>query len=339
MGWVSGSWGRRVARGQGRRTRSPKARTAGSLTNVGSWDATGSATIQVTAAGSAFARPNGSGNGIKALSRSIDGTPYNLVNITGQLDYARSSRGPAAGGDLAGGALTFVPIARDAVTYASNGIQGNLTVAQLSTIYTAPTAAGAVVGGVQTFPTLPSVGSGTRAFFLGAIGVTEAQVGAFVTQGVQENTADGIADTAGKVVPFSAASWIAQFNGAAPSHIATAIAAGTTLGTPLLDGLGASVPATMTNGTKIAPNPPYYGNATFGRDVYTVVQTTRLSSGLPDDASLVAQFAGPGAAVASVASDTIVQTFGFQAVDYAGDTDIVGFGDIAGDHAKGGALE
>ncbi len=320
---------------------------AGSLTDVGSYDATGTPTIQVSATGNAFNRPVGSGNGIKALSRSIDGAPYVSlpaagVDISGQLSFARSSRGPKAGTDLGSGLgdLTFIPFARDGVAYAANGAGlGGLTVAQLNKIYTAATAADAVVGTVQTTPILPQAGSGTRAFFLGAIGVTEAQVGAFVSQtGVVENQTDGVVDSIGEIVPFSAASWVAQSNGVAPSHITTAVAVGTTLGSSVADDLGTPVPATLGVAPSVTPNPDYYVSA-FGRDVYNVVQTSRLTSGLPADAALVAQLAGPTAAIASAASDTIVQNYGFLDVAYAGDTDIVGSGDIAGDNAKGGALE
>ena len=41
-----------------------------------SYDATGSAYIQTKTNGPRFGRPNGSGDGVKALSRSIDGKPY-----------------------------------------------------------------------------------------------------------------------------------------------------------------------------------------------------------------------------------------------------------------------
>lgn len=318
--------------------------TLGSLTDVGSWDATGTSTIKVTSAGASFARPNGSGNGIKALSRSIDGSLYNGVNITGQLDFARSSRGPAAGTDLgSGGALTYIPFARDAVTYAYNGAGlATLTPAQLKAIYLAPTlaAAKAAAGGVDVYPILPQAGSGTRSFFLGAIGTTEA---ALVTAGswalqqttVQENKADGIVDSAGEIVPFSAASWVAQYNNASTTHIDLAYAAGTRLGSPVVDELGVPVPATTLVSGVAGPNADYYSSA-FGRDVYNVVQTSRVTA---TSDPIKARFVGPNSEITSTDSDAIITRFGFQVVSYAGDTDIAGFGDITGDHAKGGALE
>jgi hypothetical protein len=71
--------------------------TSGST--LGSFDATGSPYISTKPSGVRFGRPNGSGDGVKALSRSIDGAAYTSgtaggpanVTITGQVDIARSS--------------------------------------------------------------------------------------------------------------------------------------------------------------------------------------------------------------------------------------------------------
>jgi hypothetical protein len=145
-----------------------------------------------------------------------------------------------------------------------------------------------------------------------------------------ENQTDGIVTTPGQIVPFSAASWIAQSNGVAPSHITTAKADGTTLGTPVVDAFSAPVPATLGTAPTLLPNPDYYTDGTFGRDVYNVVQTSRLTS----DPALVAQFAGSTSAIASSASATIINKYGFMSVTYAGDTNI-----NTGGHAKAGALE
>jgi ABC-type phosphate transport system substrate-binding protein len=315
------------------------ANPGGSLTNVASYDAVGTPTIQVSSAGSIFNRPVGSGNGIKALSASIDGGLYPAVtgvSILSQLSFARSSRGPAVALPVGTpGALTFIPFARDGVDYAYNGTVatlGALTVAQLKQVYSANTPAEATVNGVQTYPIIPQAGSGTRAFFLGAIGVTTLGSQVSLTTPV-ENQTDGIVTTPGQIVPFSAASWIAQSNGVAPSHITTAKADGTTLGTPVVDGLGTPVSATLGT-TTLAPSPAYFSDPTFGRDVYNVVETARLTGGVKADAALVAQFAGSTSAIASPASATIINKYGFMSVTYVGDTDI-----NAGGHALAGALE
>ena len=72
------------------------------ISSIGSYDATGSATIQTRTGGPFFNRPNGSGNGQKALTASInpngtDKWPAGTgVSITGQIDFARSSSGASS---------------------------------------------------------------------------------------------------------------------------------------------------------------------------------------------------------------------------------------------------
>ncbi|MFC0552189.1 hypothetical protein ACFFHJ_14975 [Planotetraspora thailandica] len=335
------------------------------LDGVVSFDATGPSPI--TVGGISFTRPN-SGNGITALSRSVDaGLWVGTVTcpappggtITGLLDFARSWRGPKARGDLGPSApLTFIPMARDALTYAYNGAGlSNLTLPQLRNIYSANTAAQAktAAGGVDVTPLLPTC-SDTRDPFLDAIGLTETTLGDYVKPTPQANKADGIVDSPGEIVPFSTAQWIAQRNHVTTSHVDLAYALGTRLGTPLKDLLGDPLAATKsvtTNGvTKLVPDPDYYANATFGRDVYNVVETARITTGNAKyDSALAAVFAGPSSKITSADSDAIIANYGFQVVSYAGDTDIPGTacnpannGDIggttgSGDHAKGGALE
>ena len=73
-------------------------------------------------------------------------------------------------------------------------------------IYTCTSRTWNRVGGSSTAtikPLLPQSASGTRAFFLSAIGVTEAQVGSCVIQGSTENDQTAIAGDANKIDPFS----------------------------------------------------------------------------------------------------------------------------------------
>ena len=115
-------------------------------TVVGSWNAVGSATIQTKSGGPAFQRPNGSGDGVYALSMSAGaGTGlYNSVNIAGQLDYARSSSGPSS--SYVGSDLTYIPFAIDAVTsIAIHPVTGDVYVAGFSNSSTFP----GTVGGAQ----------------------------------------------------------------------------------------------------------------------------------------------------------------------------------------------
>ena len=96
---------------------------ASAVTAIGSYDAIGSATIQTTSGGPIFTRPNGSTSGVQALSASVNNTGTRVfpataagVSITGQLDFARSSSAPSS--SFVGTDLTFIPFARDAVTFA-----------------------------------------------------------------------------------------------------------------------------------------------------------------------------------------------------------------------------
>lgn len=249
---------------------------------LGSFDAFGSAAIQTKQGGGYFGRPNGSGDGVKALSRSIDGAPYTAASglaaaavITGQVDIARSSSGPGSAAN-ASGVLAYVPFGRDALSYAYNGTSatlGSITAAQLTQIYSCVAGAN-VINGVTVQPVLPQSGSGTRKFFLGAIGVTDnaALVSCVTNNGANPtyasvNENDGTALAAGQIAPFSVASFVSQANNAAQNRIGSA-----QLGTPT--GLA---PYTGT-GSALVPNASYYSNATFGRDTYMVVEFARIDS-------------------------------------------------------------
>lgn len=264
---------------------------AASGLSLGSFDAFGSLSIQTKAGGPFFARPAGSGDGLKALSYSFSSSAqsYSVANnatlgsvVTGQVDIARSSSGPASTGSTnllnTSGALAYVPFARDAVTYAYNGLTsalGTITTAQLKQIYLCTPGAN-VINSVTVQPLLPQAGSGTRKFFLSVIGVTDntdliscvTNAGANTAYNtVSENV--GSAVIANGIIPFSAASFIAQSTGAAPARLGSA-----QLGTPT-----GTAPFTGT-GSTMAANPSYYNdvNANWGRDTYMVVQFARIDS-------------------------------------------------------------
>ena len=251
--------------------------------SLGSFDAFGSAAIQVKSNGAFFGRPSGSGDGVKALSRSIDGATFAATNnttpaavITGQVDIARSSSGPGSAANTSG-VLAYVPFGRDAVSYGYNGSAaalGAITTAQLTQIYTCVAGAN-VINGVTVQPLLPQAGSGTRKFFLGAIGVTDNQalVNCVTNNGANPtfaavNENDGTALTAaGQIAPFSVASFIAQTNKAAQDRTGTAA-----LGSPT-----GTAPFTGT-GTALSANSAYYSSSVWGRDTYMVVEFARIDS-------------------------------------------------------------
>jgi len=252
-------------------------RVAAAGSYFGSFDAfpTGSK-IQTKPFGAYFVRPSGSGQGRDALRASITGNLWNGVSISGQVDIARSSSGPG-GNANANGLLAYVPYARDAVSYAykaqdaaAAAVLAELSQAQLNSIYSA--AAPTVISGITINPRLPQSGSGTRSFFLGAIGVTTP--GAAVP--AADNTANGPAENdatvlgTNEIIPFSVANWVAQSNNVAPNTIGS---------TGVL--LGSSIPGTAPftgSGSSLVPNAPFYANTTFGRDTYLIVEYARINS-------------------------------------------------------------
>lgn len=220
-----------------------------------SWDATGTSPITTKSGATPIARPNGSGAGIKAL----------VANTSATVDFARSSRGPAAT-DAHG--LDFVALAKDAVTWSAKS-GGNapaaLTPAQLNSIYTCGITNWQQIStslpNATIKPYLPQTDSGTRAFFLSAIGVTTPNT-ACVTSGPEENEGtDAALDDPNVVFPYSVAHYLGQTVG---NHGTTTDAPGNlTLRNVTINGT-TLVP--VTNNT-IDTN---FANSQFGRVVYNV---------------------------------------------------------------------
>jgi ABC-type phosphate transport system substrate-binding protein len=125
----------------------------------------------------AIARPDGSGAGITALAAGARPTG-NSTNYC--IDYARSSRSRNSTDPPYGpGGVAFVALAGDAVTWASRDAASggtdapaSLTTAQLVNIFECKDSNWDQVGGqdapIEAF--LPQSASGTRAFFLTALG-------------------------------------------------------------------------------------------------------------------------------------------------------------------------
>ncbi|MFF3659941.1 Ig-like domain repeat protein [Streptomyces olivochromogenes] len=304
---------------------------------IASYDAipsgTATTTIQTRAGGPSFLRPNGSGKGKLALSESLTGDKFpssDGVAIKGQVDFARSSGGPS----VSGTALTYVPFARDAVGVAVRGSGlDTLTVDQLHDIYAH--GGTSTVNGQVVHPVIPQVDSGTRKFFLAAIGLNELTVSPNIPT-VQENQANAALTQDGALVPFSVGSWIAQNNGIAPDYSTTAVAAGARLASIQLPGdTGATSPVTTVNG-KLTPVSGYFENATFGRDVYNVVPSRAIDpSSVFFDKALYDVFVTSGTHEAALATDTaekVIADFGFLNESYNGSVN-------PAKHAKLGGLE
>lgn len=262
----------------------PVVRVTGGSSFIGSFDATGSTWIQTKPTGPRFGRPNGSGDGVKALSRSIDGRPYTSgtqgapanVTITGQVDIARSSSGAAVNPS---GALLYIPFGRDALSYAHSGGANtafdNIDQATLKALFECTVR---TVGGVTVTPVIPQAGSGTRKDFMSKIGVTDASMpevseGGCVEVGQEHDTnslTDGRPFPANAVTAMSAAQWVAQNTGAGVDRRG----AGVKIGSPI-----AGTPAVTGEGTSMAPNPSFYANTTWGRDTYLIVENARVTVG------------------------------------------------------------
>lgn len=248
-------------------------------------------------------RSNGSSEGRRALSRAIDGTSYGPTTlcggskpVSGLIDFARSSAGPAAG-DL-GTDLTYIPLARDGVSfaYATNGVTTpvtSLTRAQLQSIYAGP-ASGTVINGVNIVPCGIQNGSGTKGFWDGIIGgsTNEAASTATCNAATTTSNADGrIEENNGTsllakaqalpsgtqvIAGFSAGSYTAQFNNVSPNSLPAGNAV--QLGSISDDGTGANLGAPVSGTTTLTPNSAFYNSTVFGRNVYYVLDSARIGA-------------------------------------------------------------
>jgi hypothetical protein len=248
--------------------------------SLGSFDATGTPCVITKPYGVRFGRPNGSSDGVKALSRSIDGGSYtsgtttcgdnNGRTITGMVDIARSS---SAGTSNGAGELLYVPFGRDAIGYAYHSAStapgiDSLDATELASIFSC-TGTNPTVGGVRVYPVLPQSGSGTGKDFISKLGLAssfESAPPACVTRG-QEHDGNSLT-AANYIMPMSISRWVAMTTGATASKKGAAVLAG-------LD----NVPHEPVTGTGAAmvPNQPYYDDVLWGRDTYLVVEYRRVN--------------------------------------------------------------
>lgn len=296
--------------------------------------------------GPSFNRPNGSTAGRRALSRSIDGTGYGtvacggLTNVSGQVDFARSSAGPSGTGTD----LTYVPVGRDGMSFAyykaGAGPVTTLTRAQLTSLFTGTGAQ--TINGVRVLPCGIQLGSGTFAFFQSITTATAAQEAAATaecnalvpnaaTSGrAQENDGDalvarGVAAEAANpgtqvVIGFSGAAFIAKSNLAAPGGMPSTVKMGLISNDGAGNNLGSPVSGTAPN---LVPSASFYGNNVFGRTVYIVVPTAKIDSAFGNTA-LKALFKGSTAAICSASTQVTTNKFGFLTAANCGDTSLKG---------------
>ena len=267
-----------------------------------SWDAVNPATgaqhetIQVKSgsANCAIPRPFGSSEGITALENTLKTTGGQPCINYARSSRARSSTDPAT--------ISFINLGGDAVTYATQPgthAPANLTTAQLQGIYNCTLTNWSQVGGTSApiAAMLPQNGSGTRSFFLGAIGLTApgpCVSTSSTVQGAAGNSAQTLEENQGVdpslntnkanvIFPFSVGKWIAEkFHSASCGTIANCFAHPTsctptggqnvfgcnTHGTMVLNSINGTAPTTGTGGQTVI-NSAF--TATFSRLLYAVV--------------------------------------------------------------------
>jgi ABC-type phosphate transport system substrate-binding protein len=159
-------------------------------THTGDKPCTLDPTVVLRAGLSPVQRPNGSGAGYNLLKADTNagGTGNGLVDFS----RASSPRGVNALFDSLQIGNDPLGMLTAATTNATNG----LSIAQLKNIYTCTVTSWSSVGtGTGTIiPLMPQIGSGTRSYFEGQIGVTDSTLGSCV-QNVEENDPEAIGAT------------------------------------------------------------------------------------------------------------------------------------------------
>lgn len=292
--------------------------------------------------GPSFDRPNSSTNGIAALLAAVSGSGWentsatctgSLVNVTGQIDFARSARGPKTTGTT----LTFIPYARDGLgilVYENNTTYPNalatLTEQQLNSIYSSTTGE-TLINNVEVEGCLTISGSTPRSNLESATGVSDSTANAeatidgcaqleqnsgnafynFVTGTTNSNP--NLPSGVDAIVPISAGNWIGQFNGEGVQNSNEAVSNGLNLADVInSSGTNLGVPY-IASGTEELPNTSYYQDTAFGYNLYTVVPTSKLS-GFLQDAGLESLFVGSGSALCSASTQATVHQFGFDSL-------------------------
>ncbi|GAB4100947.1 hypothetical protein [Sinomonas halotolerans] len=307
----------------------------GPIRSIASWDAfaaDGSTTITLNTSGQTIARPNGSGSGVKALSAAEN--PNNHVFIgqdkqtytlkPGDISVARSSSAPSK----AGNELIFLPFARDAMTFAYKDSQNralDLSPEEIQGIFsctpkgrvTINAEGKPVVDGFVLTPKVPNAASGTYSFFMKAAALTSLDSTCVppANQGFPENNAEVLVND-GDIVPFSAAQWIAQNNGAIQNTTSAQHHLADIASRKAIDPASAAPtlrPGPLFGDPTVAP-PVGFGS--YARDVFNVVPARIASSTATEDVVLRNSIT---TLLKTTASKRIINKFGFMNLEYVGD--------------------
>jgi len=285
--------------------------------------------------GPAFDRPNSTTNGIAALLAAVNGTGWEntsasctgkVVNVTGQIDFARAARGVKT----AGTTLTFIPYARDALGILvydhGDGHLSSLTTAQLLSLYSSTTGT-ITINGDTVRACLTLSGSTPRSNLEAALGgLSDTTAGTAATAAgcnqLEQNNgnkfyANAAAEPSGtdSVIPISVGSWIGQANAVGLDRSNTARSGGAYL-TSITDGSTALGQPTTGSAPSLAANTTYYQSSNYGYNVYTVVPTRAVTPGGNfEDTGLESLFSGSGSALCSSSYQTnLVNKFGFDSL-------------------------
>lgn len=181
---------------------------------------------------------------------------------------------------------------------------------------------------------LPSPASGTRQFFLLALGIRANTTASWTNDNNEENHADVLTEP-GDIIPFSVPPYIQQFNGLAPDtgvrdpdfHLDSL-----RLGVNP-DGTGGTVEAPVDVGDGAATAGPLFGDpsvppdgavGTFDRDVYSVVPTVVITADFATDPEFADTPTNEAyaAAVKQLVTVTLPESqnivdFGFEQISYS----------------------
>jgi hypothetical protein len=288
------------------------------------------------------------------------------TDVSGQFAFARSSSGPSSGDTgtvltyipFARDGVSFAYYQADTTDQADYPTVTSLTKAQIISLF--KTTGPQVINGTTVIPCGIQGGSGTQKFFENTIAGTSGTGslttlcdGLFPSNGLsgrsEENNGTSLkargdalkalaSDPAGwptgadrahveVVIGFSAASWIARNNGAAPMLGANLVGMGSisddgssnNLGSPVS---GASAP--------YSPVSTFFNNATFGRNVYYILPSSiAQNTNANQYKDLKSLYVGASSAVCL--DTTVIHTFGFLDNSNCGSVSTQGSA-VAGNH-------
>jgi hypothetical protein len=258
-----------------------------------------------------FTAPANSGGGRDALSAAMRSAAYGgSTNLAGCVDFARSSSGGNPTTSPGIGSMTYIPVATDAVTFAVTGsstVGHKLATSDLVAIYTANT------GHCIFQPLLPTLGSGTRSFFVTSLGLSDVAIGAAGGPGTCVKDVEGgqpiqehdgrFLQNGSQLIPFSVAQYIAQSSDAIPNQLGQAT-------------LGAIDASASPDANLTAASAPVSLKTSFSltRPIYNVVPTAKLSS----DSQFAGVFSGPTSQLCQAV--TTIQRYGFAPASDCGST-------------------